>query len=218
VETALFFGVIAGMFALVAALDSKRRIRRKLKRAARVPIGQLAEGAPARIVGKVRLLDGKVLEGPLSERRCVAYVGVVDQQGSPRNSIWRELARHQEGVSFLVEDASGRVAVDFDGAEAALDLDKEDVTSPGLCPPRVRAFVARHGRGERIRADSGPVRYREGVLAVDELVAVLGVGVAEPDPEALPDDAYRGMPKTRMRMASSKRAPVLISDASETKQ
>lgn len=218
-ETAVILAVFVGWMVAVYVSDPDRKIRAKLKKAARVQIGELQEGVAARIVGKAKVLDGKVLAGPLTERACVAYVGVVEQMkrhGDHR--AWKTVARHQDGVTFLVEDDSGRAVVEVDGARLAIDFDQEDLMEAKYSTDKIEKFVEAHGtRGITLDRAHGKVRFREAVVELDELVAVLGAGVAEPDPDGVPDDAYRGTQRMRMRMASSKRDPVLISDSPETK-
>ena len=47
---------------------------------------------------------------------------------------------------------------------------------------------------------------------------VLGSGVREPDPNAPPEAAYRGAPPTRLRLTSSAKFPLVISDDPSTTQ
>jgi hypothetical protein len=69
--------------------------------------------------------------------------------------------------------------------------------------------------GPRFRAERDFV-YREAIIGVGEEIAILGSGVHEPDPAALPDAAYRGTQPTRLRMSSSPKHPMIISDHPST--
>src|SRR5690242_17954653 len=81
-------------------------------------------------------------------------------------------------------------------------------------PEVEQAFLARHGMASS-KANK-KLRYSEAIIGVDEVVAVLGAGVREPDPDAKPDGGYRGELPTRLRLTSSAAHPLVISDSSKT--
>jgi hypothetical protein len=59
------------------------------------------------------------------------------------------------------------------------------------------------------------LRYREAIVAIGEIISVLGSGTREPDPQAAPAD-YRGGQPTLIRLTSSPRYPLVISDDPST--
>lgn len=218
--------ILAGLVACLVAgavFRPSAVMRRRLRNAARVRIKDLQEGVPARIVGKARALaPDKALAAPLTNRPCVIYIATVDQRVHDHSSgkdMWQHLARHEERTPFLVDDASGKVVVEVDGAVIDVEFDRDEMIRPQQCPPHIEKFVDHHRMpgAFRVSWDDGKVRYREAIIGIEEFVAVLGIGIEEPDPDGVPDDAYRGTQKMRMRMASSKQVQVLISDAPETK-
>jgi hypothetical protein len=60
--------------------------------------------------------------------------------------------------------------------------------------------------------DDRNLRYREAIIEVGETIAVVGSGVREPDPDAMPEGAYRDAQRTCLRMTSSRKQPMIISD------
>ena len=210
------FPVIAAALAVGASarwtFDKRRRVKWRLGRAKQVPIGELAEGQRARIGGTARAL-GETLEAPLTGRPCVAFDVRVEERRTylptgfaPTDSkIWRLLAIEQGGVPFAIEDSSGRALVDPAHADIVLELDAAQEV--GETSARATAFCARHG----IVIARKHLRYREGVIAIGESVAVLGEGVREPDRKAAPA-SYRGDQPTVMRLSSSAKRPLAIAN------
>lgn len=56
------------------------------------------------------------------------------------------------------------------------------------------------------------------LFLLGEVVAVLGSGVHEGDPTGMPPGGYRSAPPTRLRLTSSPRFPLVISDDPSTTQ
>src|SRR5687768_4660213 len=94
VEALLVLGFVAAGAVIVASFlwNEKARIRRELRNAPRVAIGELAEGRAGRLVGKVG--DGQTLQAPLTGRSCVFYEATVEQyRSNGKSGTWKEVAR-----------------------------------------------------------------------------------------------------------------------------
>ncbi|HWO18404.1 MAG TPA: GIDE domain-containing protein [Kofleriaceae bacterium] len=195
------------------------RLRRALRRAKRVSIADAPEGAVVRLDGRV--LEGETLEAPLTGRRCVYYVAIVEEfeAGSTPDS-WRELTREARGVQFTIEDGTGRAIVDPEGARVDVDLDRT-ASSGALEEPTAAqaAFLERRGVKLTGWSSNRTLRYREGVFEVGEPIAVMCRPMREPDPGAASREVgYREAPSTRLRVGGSARHPILLSDARELSQ
>jgi hypothetical protein len=215
-EAIAIFAALFGVIALVWWVSPTQQIKRQLRGALTFKIGELGEQARGRIIGTARAYVEQ-LEGPLSGRPCVYYIAKVEQRRSTgRSSYWRTIVTETRGVRFVVEDETGRAIVDPISARMALDFDAR--TSSGMFDDPTeaeRAFLARHGlRGEGVLFNKR-LRYREAVIAVGETIAVLGEGTREPDPNESPAD-YRGDQPTLLRLTSSPRFPLVISDDPST--
>jgi hypothetical protein len=192
------------------------RIRRALRGARRVSIAEAPEGEVVRIDGRVA--EGEALEAPLTGRRCVYYVAVVEEKGDAGD--WMEVVRESGGVRFMVEDGTGHAIIDPEGARINVDLDST-TRSGTIDEPTSRetAFLARH----RVKGIglffNRTLRYREGVFEIGEPIAVMCQPVREPDPDAASRTAgYRDLPPTRLRVGGSSARPIRLSDSRDVTQ
>jgi hypothetical protein len=208
---------IGGFVLLAWYFSPSARLKRELKATPRIPLRELPESTRARVVGAARTLEG-MLEAPLTGRACLYYVITVEQHHSTgRSSYWKTIIREERGVTFLLDDGTGRAIVDPSAAKVALDVDGRGDSGTFDEPnERETAFLQRHGTSGQGWVFNKRLRYREAVIEVGETVAIVGEGVREPDPAAAPEAAYRGDQPTRVRMTSSARFPLLISDSPDT--
>lgn len=180
------------------------RLRRALRAAPRAPIAEVREGAVVRIDGRVA--EGETLVAPLTGRRCVYYVAVVER--SVRNG-WHQCVRETRGVPFAIDDGTGRAIVDPASARIDVDLDATS-RSGGIDAAAIdEAFRMRNFLN---RMAAARLRYREGVVEVGQPVAVLCQPVREADPDAAAHaTGYRADPPTRLRVGGSAKHPLLVS-------
>lgn len=193
------------------------RIKRQLKSARPWALAELPEDTHGRVIGQAHPLQEQ-LQGPLTGRPCVYYIAQVEEQRSTgRSTYWRTIASETRGVPFVLVDGTGRAIVDPNGAQVALDFDGNSKSGTfNSADPVQEAFLARHGQKSQGWVFNKTLRYREAMIEVGETIAVLGSGVREPDPYAPPEAAYRGAPPTRLRLTSSARFPLVISDDPST--
>jgi E3 ubiquitin ligase len=214
------FGVslMAGLAAIwffVWHYSGAQRLKRRL-RAARVwKIGELPESTLGRVIGKAEAID-QALAAPLTGRPCVCYVATVEQRGTA-SDYWKTIISESRGVTFRLVDDTGHAIVDPTSAKIALTFD--DNKWSGISQDATEAeeaFLAKHGHGSQGWVFNKSLRYHEAVIELGETVAVLGSGVREFDPTALPPEGYRSPPRTRLRLTSSARYPLIISDIPST--
>lgn len=165
------------------------------------------------MVGRALALD-ETLRAPLSGRPCVHYIVTVEEKRHRRkSSYWKTIIKEARTVAFALEDDSGRAIVDATAARIALDFDGRSTSGTFDDPSEAeRAFLARHGEKGQGWIFNRALRYREAVIAEGETIAVLGAGTREPDPDAPFTEAYRGDARTRLRLTSSAKYPLVISD------
>ena len=196
-----------------------QRVKRQLRGARPWRIGELPENTLGKVIGAAQPLE-HVLRGPLTGRPCVYYIAKVEQLHSTgRSSYWRTIVSESEGVPFVLVDETGRAIVDPTAAKMALDFDSR--SSSGTfddATPIEEAFLTKYGVTSRGWVFNKSIRYTEAIIGVGELVAVLGAGVREPDPNAAPAEGYRSAPPTRLRLTSSSMYPLVISDDPSTTQ
>jgi len=219
VEVFVVLAIAAGVAVVAAGFlwNEKAKIRRELRGARRVDIAELGEGRTGRLVGAVG--DGPTLQAPLTGRSCVFYEATVEEfRSSGKSGSWRQVAREVDGVTFVIDDGTGRAIIDPTGARVAVDIDM--TTRSGTfddATPVEEQFLIRHGLRASGWMFNRTLRYREGVIEIGETIAVMGQGVREPDPAAVGKvGGYRTGPPTRLRLGGSARHPILLSDAPDT--
>jgi hypothetical protein len=192
----------AGAAVLYALFTSHERIRRTLRSSPAKPIGEVADDERAKVVGRVHAV-GELLEAPITGRRCVAYTASVVGQERGGAAV-----RETKAIPFVLEDGSGRALVD--PTDARIAIEGGPTARTGVLDdltPGAAELLYRH-KQRPLRA----LLFREAIVADGESIAVLGSGTREPDPDAPPSAAYRGDAPTRLRLTSSRKYPLVISD------
>jgi hypothetical protein len=193
--------------------SAENRLKRTL-RAVRVwPIGELPEGTLGRVIGDAQPID-RVLQSPLTGRRCLYYVARVEGN---RSGNWHTRFEEKDGVPFLLTDDSGRAIIDPSCADAALTFDHDSRSDTvGDPTPTEAAFLAKHGGKAKGWIFNEKLRYVEAVIEPGKRIAVLGSGVRDPDPQGTPAEGYRSAAPTLLRLTSSPRHPLMISNDPST--
>jgi len=178
-------------------------------RAQRSAIALAKEGAEHLFVGRVRAF-ADLLYSPLTKRPCVYFevrVSTPDYDGG-----WQENVHYSDGVLFLLDDGSGECAL------VDLSLSWVVVTSRRVATPK-DAFLVEHGidRSTSLWGSSaGALRshFEEGLLSDGDLVAVLGRGVREPDPDGAARAAVdRELPPMRLRIGGARWRRIVVCGA-----
>src|ERR1041385_2041064 len=126
-----------GMMAVVVTagyFSPRNRAKRRARRTERALAARrrtwISEAhGPVRVSGHIRR-DAKLLEAPLSGRRCVVYELVVDEIPSEAPSLWQRLLELRQACPFLLEDDSGTARIETAGPGfVALVHDHVGVTS-----------------------------------------------------------------------------------------
>jgi hypothetical protein len=188
------------------------QLKREIGGLPRRTLAELPEGTPARIVGKADVLED-TLEAPLTGRRCLYYTAIVEVSDGPD---WREIVREDRAVMFIIDDGSGRAVVDPRESKVALDFDEESASGTFDKPnEREQAFLDEHKTSSTHGAFNRNLRYREATIGIGDTIAIFGAAMREPDPTGQPEAAYRGDAPTKLRMTSSRKYPMMISDSAE---
>ncbi len=202
--------------------------RARLRAAPRVSLAEHAAGEEGKVVGRV-LRDRAVLQAPASGRACVHYeLELYESRWTRKDdeelwSEWLRVAVFRQREPFLIEDATGRVRVEPEGATIAVEQDFFHECSWPEIPRAVwsllerQSTLSRHEHGLRIRR---PDRYRlrvaEGVFEEGQELAALGRWIEEIDPEereAL--GGYRKQPASRRCLVHASGSPLVLSDRPE---
>ncbi len=207
-----FGGITAYQYILKPYFSRESQLKRELARYPRKTLAELPEGTLGRVVGKAVALDD-TLEAPLSGRPALYYTAIVEVSDG---KDWKEIVREDRAVMFVVDDGSARAIVDPSSCKVALDFTQTG-SSGTLDKPteREKAFLDAHGTASTHAGGlfNRSLRYREAVIEVGGTIAIYGATTREPDPDARPDGGYRSDAATQLRMTSSRKQPMMISNS-----
>jgi len=173
-----FFILFGSIFFLFYYFSKRTVIRRKLKKIPTKKISQFLNGDVGKIIGKVEFV-GEPLISPLSNRPCAYYHVYVEQhKSSGKNSRWVKLIEEEVAGKFLIRDGSHSALVDCIQIKTYLVQDQvfqsgtfNDATS------NLEHFLSQRGHTSvSFLGLNKSIRYKEGILESDELVAVAGKG------------------------------------------
>jgi hypothetical protein len=198
--------IVLGAIAVAAALIPVVAIASRRRPAARMSIAEAPEGVLVELRGTIE--PGETITAPLTGRACVHYE--LEIQGPPRNvnrpgiRNLPAIARDARSVAFAISDGTGRALIDPSGARFTIEITERQMTV-GAPTERQRELGLLHAMRD------GENLFREGVLAVGEQIAVVGIAVREPDPDgAARATGYRGDSPTRLRLGGSPRRALQI--------
>jgi len=212
----IFVIVIAvGVFVMYFRGEQQRT--RRLRESGPRPIAELPEDTPGRVAGIAQPPDEPLI-APFSGRPCVYYAATIERRrpvdpatiaATPLadDAGWTVVASETRSIAFVIQDETGRALIEPTAAKVELDAPVSAPIDGAALTARQRELLAQHHVGEA----GEPLRYREVTIAVGEAIAVFGSGTREPDPQAVPAD-YRGEPATRLRLTSSAKHPLFISN------
>ncbi|HSN25713.1 MAG TPA: hypothetical protein VLT45_05490 [Kofleriaceae bacterium] len=208
----VFGGMTAYQYVLKPYFSRASQLTRELGRYPRMSLAELPEGTLGRVVGKAVALDD-TLEAPLSGRPCLYYTSIVEVSDG---KDWKEIIREDRAVMFVLDDGSERAIVDPSSSKVVLDF-METGSSGTFDKPTAReqAFLDAHDTASTHAGGlfNRSLRYREAMIEVGGTIAIYGATTREPDPNARPDGGYRGDAPTQLRMTSSRKQPMVISNS-----
>lgn len=158
--------------------SKKAIVKRKLKKAISKNISQFLNGDIAKVIGKVEFV-GDPLIAPLSSRECAYYYVLVEQKvSSGKNTRWKKIIEEEVAGNFVVRDGNDRAFVDTMKIKTYLVQDRNfnsgfmnDATD------QLNTYLASHGhKSTGMLGLNKSVRYREGILEKDEMIAAVGKG------------------------------------------
>jgi hypothetical protein len=187
-----------------------RRLRRRFRKTSPFALDALPEDTFGRVSGAAQPFEGKQLVAPISLRPCVYWmVEIVEDVGEDWPSSL--ILVQEDGVPFVLHHEGHRAVVDPKDATVSLAFDHAaDPQGIDRANKEQRGLLARY-LPHRDFTHTHVLRIREAVIEIGEAVTVLGSGTREPDPEAAPS-AYRDAGHTRLRLTSSKKYPLCITD------
>ncbi|MBX0287376.1 GIDE domain-containing protein [Haloarcula salinisoli] len=98
---------------------------------------------PVEIEGRAVEGDAGTVEAPFTGSRCLAYTYEVEElRQSGKTQSWKTLDTGMGGVDFVVDDGTGRVVVNPDGADIHLESHSVTIPPNTELPERIAQYVA----------------------------------------------------------------------------
>ncbi|WP_262180750.1 E3 ubiquitin ligase family protein [Haloarcula laminariae] len=109
-----------------------------------LPVRELhGHRGPVEIEGRAVEGDDGTVEAPFTGSRCLAYTYEVEElRSSGKSESWETLDTGMAGVDFVVDDGTGRVVVDPEGADIHLEPQSVTVPPGTELPERLARYVA----------------------------------------------------------------------------
>jgi hypothetical protein len=98
---------------------------------------------PVEIAGRAAEGDDGTVTAPFTGSQCLAYSSEVEElRSSGRSQSWQTLDSGMDGVDFVVDDGTGRVLVNPEGADIHLESQSVTVPAGTELPDRLAEYVA----------------------------------------------------------------------------
>ncbi|MFC6757425.1 MULTISPECIES: GIDE domain-containing protein [Haloarcula] len=98
---------------------------------------------PVEIEGRAVEGDAGTVEAPFTGSRCLAYTCEVEElRQSGKSQSWETLDTGMGGVDFVVDDGTGRVVVNPEGADIHLESHSVTIPPHTELPERIARYVA----------------------------------------------------------------------------
>jgi hypothetical protein len=184
------------------------RVRARIHSRPRKRIVDLGDETRECVGGEVEAPPDLIFS-PLTQRPCVYWLVTIDEVG-----VAFDFVQHgsvDQGVSFVINDDSGRARVIPDGAR--VDLPSRSILRPNGSTLSAHERVLFNEAKVRLNwPGATSIRFNEHVIEVGAKILVFGNNQREPVPEVGSDAPYRANSGTRPVLASAKRHPLLITD------
>lgn len=200
---------VATGIAAVSYVDSKKIIKKKMRKAPFKRIALVENGETVSIAGNV-VFHKRFISAPLSERECVFYHATVERKkSSGKSSKWVNEIDEAAAVNFLLDDGDRLAIVDANAVEGYLEMD-EHYRSGSFNPatPIMESFLNKYQYTSKgLLGFNKNMRYKEGALEKHEYCIVCGTCFWE----KASDHDIEGVEEVLV-IKATKAQPVYISD------
>lgn len=174
----LFIAAIVVMIILGYFFSDKQRILRELKKGRRKQISQIREKEYAKVIGKAKYVDEPLI-APLSGRKCVYYKVHVERKGDKN---WHTVVKETKSQDFFIENNSeiAIVKASFETEKnKRVHLVQDHERNSGFlndASHKLNAYLKQHHKSStNLLGLNKTMRYKEGIIALDETIAVKGI-------------------------------------------
>ena len=204
-STIILIGLLSYYF------SKKNRMLREFKKTRKKSINSIKRNEYAKIIGKAKHV-GEPLVAPLSGRKCVYYHVVVEVKG---NKSWRKIIDDVESQDFFISAASEMAIVKTSNLRVDskyIHLVKDFSKNSGFrkdAPANLEAYLKKHSKKSTgLFGVNKQMRYREGVIEIDENIAVKGMAEWESLREPIKGYSYSKI----LTLTGTKKQKLLVTD------
>jgi len=176
-----FVLLVMGIFFFISGYKSFRR-KRLIEDTPTSKIRAIAMGL-VEIYGMVVPYKGKILKSPLTNKDCVYYFFIIEEyRSSEKGGRWVTIKTGAKRVPFFLQDDTGKVLVDPEGAQVEVNRDYEFYSSTTKTPPQsIIQFMESSGiRYKSFLGLNRSLRFREYFIAPKDKLYILGTAGDNP--------------------------------------
>ena len=174
----LMFSAVAIVGVIGYYFSNKKMMLREFKSTRKKPINRIQEHEYAKVVGKAKYVN-EALVAPLSGRKCVYYHVIVEVKG---DKSWRKIINEEKYQDFFIESSSEMALVNMYASQKSMRrfyLVKDYEEKSGFrndAPEKLKAYLEQHNKKSTgVFGLNKTVRYTEGVIELNESIAVKGI-------------------------------------------
>jgi hypothetical protein len=172
------FSTVAIIGAIAYYYSNKKIMLREFNKSRKKPINRIQENEYAKIIGKAKHVN-KPLVAPLSGRPCVYYHVIVEVKG---DKSWHKIINEEKHQDFFIESNSEMAIVKMSSSQKSLrrfHLVKDYKEKSGFrndAPEKLETYLKHHNRKSTgLLGINKTIRYTEGVIELNEPIAVKGI-------------------------------------------
>ncbi|WP_405294974.1 hypothetical protein [Algibacter sp. Ld11] len=204
-STIILIGLLSYFF------SKKNRMLREFKKTRKKSINSIKRNEYAKIIGKAKHV-GEPLVAPLSGRKCVYYHVVVEVKG---DKSWRKIINDVKSQDFFVATSSEMVMLKTSNLRADskyIHLVKDFSKNSGFrndAPEQLEAYLRKHSKKSTgLFGINKQMRYKEGVIELDENIAVKGIAEWKSLNEPIEGYSYSKI----LTLTGTKKQKLLVTD------
>lgn len=213
----LMFILVGVIIVLFIYFEDRRRFLREMKKTPRTSISRATNGEYSKIVGVAKNVQ-EPMKAPLSNRSCIFYHVKVEQKRDKNG--WSTIIDDMSNADFFIESGDEMAIVKMDQPYTfrKIILQKDHIKNSGFlndANEKLEAYLRRHNKKSTYAIGlNKSLRYSEGIIELDETVAVKGVAKWKGLKDMIPGYNYSKI----LTLEGSKDQKLLISDLKEAIQ
>lgn len=207
----LMFAAVAVIGVIGYYFSNKKIMLREFKKSRKKPINRIQEHEYAKVIGRAKHVN-KSLEAPLSGRKCIYFHVVVEVKG---DKSWRKIIDEEKHQDFFIESNSEMAIVKMSSIQKSMRrfyLVKDYKEKSGFrndAPEKLEIYLKQHNKKSTgLFGVNKTVRFSEGIIELNEAIAVKGIAKWETLKEPIEGYTYSKI----LTLSGTKKEKLLITD------